>query len=349
MNKPKKYSYQQHICFINNNQSWFLHENTVFFQINPNSNLEESQHFLLNREQLFLSFSYQNILLNRAENNDLSQILFTQGFLVILFIKRKSQNSNSFLSAGFDNSIRCWIQINEKEWKSSQSYYQHTSFINCLILNQSENQLISGGCDNSIKIWKIDLVNNQLTYFYSLDKHKSSVYSLCLNQTEDTLVSCGDEKQIIVWKQDNEQKWEFGYEVTQSIQEVGCRLCFINEDQFIFVTGNQVSKDCISTFELKNQKYQENLEKELRLNKNDQQPDLNLFPICYDKKKNLMIVKHKQCVYLIKISNEGQLKIISQIKYQSNDIFGALTNDAKYIVTWDNEGQKYNVYELYIN
>ncbi|CAD8117232.1 unnamed protein product [Paramecium primaurelia] len=245
--------------------------------------------------------------------------------------------------------LLCWIQINQKEWKSSQSYQQHTNCIDCLILNQSENQLVSGGRDNSIKIWKIDLVNNQLTYFYSLDKHKNQINSLCLNQNEDTLFCCGDYKQIIIWKQDSEQKWEFGYEVTQSIQEFGYRLCFINEDQFIFVTGNQVSKDCISTFELKNQKYQENLEKELRLNKNDQQPDLNLFPICYDKKKNLMIVKHKQCVYLIKISNEGQLKIISQIKYQSNDIFGALTNDAKYIVTWDNEGQKYNVYELYIN
>ncbi|CAD8116692.1 unnamed protein product [Paramecium primaurelia] len=297
---------------------------------------------------LMISASNSKIKVWNFEQGRMNEISTINGHTQTISCLQFSKNSNSFLSAGFDNSIRCWKQVNQKEWKSSQSYLQHTNCIDCLILNQFENQLVSGGRDNSIKIWKIDFVNNQLIYFYSLDKHKSSVNSLCLNQTEDTLVSCGADKQLIIWKQDNKQKWKFEYVVTQSIQEFGCRLCFINEDQFIFVTGNQVSKDCISTFELKNQKYQENFEKELRLNKNDQQSDLNFFPICYDKKKNLMIVKHKNYVYLIKKSNEGH-QIISQIKYQSNGMIGALTNDGKYLVTWDEVGQKFKVYELYIN
>ncbi|CAD8173404.1 unnamed protein product [Paramecium pentaurelia] len=293
---------------------------------------------------LMISASNCDIIVWKFEQGKMNEITKSIGHTQTIFCLQFSQKSNSFVSAGADNSIRCWNQINQKEWKSSQSYTQHTNCIDCLILNQSENQLISGGRDKSIKIWKIDFTNNQLTYLYSLDKHTNNVYSLCFNQSEDTLVSCGED--IIIWKMDNVQKWQFGQVVTKSIQEYGCRLCFINNDQFIWIAGNKVSKDCISTFELINQKYQENFSKELKLIQNDKTGDLSLFPICYVRQNNLMIVKHKYYVYLIKISNEGQLKIITQIKFESNYIFGALTYDGRYLVIWEKVGQKFLVYEL---
>ncbi|CAD8075947.1 unnamed protein product [Paramecium primaurelia] len=294
---------------------------------------------------LMISASNYDIIVWKFEKGKMNEITKISGHTQTISCLQFSQKSNSFVSAGFDNSIRCWNQINQKEWKSSQSYTQHTNCINCLILNQSENQLISGGRDKSIKIWKIDFTNNQLTYLYYLDKHTNNVYSLCFNQSEDTLVSCGDES-IIIWKMDNLKKWQFGQVVTKSINEFGYRLCFINNDQFIQIAGNQISKDCISTFELKNEKYQENLSKELKLIKNDQTSDLNLFPIFHVRQNNLMIVKHKYYVYLIKISNEGQLKIITYIKFESNYIFGALSYDGRYLVIWEKVEQKFHIYEL---
>ncbi|CAD8125979.1 unnamed protein product [Paramecium sonneborni] len=281
---------------------------------------------------LMISASNHNIKVWEFMQGRLKEITTLNGHTETISCLQFSKKSNSFVSGGYDNSIRCWKQINEKEWQSSQSYQQHTNFINCLIFNQSENQLVSGAVDYSIKIWQIDFINNQLTYLYSLNKHTNSIYSLCFNQLENTLVSCGGDNQIIIWKQDNNQKWQFEYVVTQNIQESGCRLQFINDDQLIWVTGIQVSKDCISIFELRNGKYQENLDKQLQLIKNDNVSDLNLFPIFYNKEKKLMIVKHKQHVYLIKITNEGYLKIITQIKYESNSIQGALSNDGRYLV-----------------
>ncbi|CAD8169456.1 unnamed protein product [Paramecium octaurelia] len=317
-----------------------------------NSNKQNENCFSISFNQsgsIMISANNSDINIWDFEKGKLNKINKISGHTQTICCLQFSLTRNSFVSAGFDKSIRCWKQINQKEWQSSQPYQQHTNCIDCLIFNQSENQLVSGGRDNQIKVWKIDFVDNQLNYLYSLEKHSGFIFSLCFNQSEDTLVSCGGEKQIIIWKKDSELKWQFGYIVTQSIKEVGCRLCFINDSQFIWVTGDQVSKDCISFFELKEQRYQENLQKEVKLIQNDKLSDLTSFPIFYDKKKKLMIVRHKLYVYLIKISNEGQLKLITQIKYESNSIQGALTNDGKYLVTWNKEEQKYNTYELYIN
>ncbi|CAD8129392.1 unnamed protein product [Paramecium sonneborni] len=306
-----------------------------------------------------ISFNSSGSLMISAFNQDIKVWNFVSGRLqeITTLIGHSngitslcfSQKCNNFVSASYDNSIKCWKQINEKVWQSSQSYQKHTNCINCLILNQSENLLVSGGRDHSIKIWQIDFIQNELTYLYSLDKHIKSVYSLCFNQSENTLVSCGKDKQIIIWKKDILQKWQFEYVVTQTVQEFGCRLYFINDDQFIWVPGDQVSKDCISIFEFQDGKYQENLMKEVELIKNDKNCDYRLCPIFYNSKNNLMIVKHKNHVYLIKISKEGKLNIIKWIKYESNFIQGALSNDGRYLVTWNKSENKYDTYEILIN
>ncbi|CAD8215264.1 unnamed protein product [Paramecium octaurelia] len=306
-----------------------------------------------------ISFNQSGSLLISASNNDIKIWSFDKGNMNeiskisehtnYICCLQFSKYSNSFLSAGYDQSIRCWKQINQNQWQSSLSYKEHTNCIDCLILNKSENQLATGGLDKQIKIWNISFANNQLAYLYSLEKHTNNVYSLSFNESEDTLISCGGDDQIIIWKKDNKQIWQFGYRVTQSIQEFGCRLCFINDNQFIWVTGNKVSKDCICTFEVINQNFQENLQKQVQLVQNNSQCDRNIAPIMHVKNTNLIIVKHKYNLYFIKIQNDGQLKIITWIQYESNTISGALTNDGKYLVIWDKAGQKYNIYELYIN
>ncbi|CAD8189295.1 unnamed protein product [Paramecium octaurelia] len=281
---------------------------------------------------LMISTSNQDIKVWNFEQGRMNEINKLSGHTQSISCLQFSKFSNSFVSTDFDKSIRCWKQIKQNEWQSSQPYCQHTNGINCLLLNQSENTLVSGSQDKSIKIWNIDFVDNQLTYLYP------NVYGLSLNQPEDTLVSCGGDKQIIIWKKINkEQKWQFEDVVIQSTQEVGCRLSFLNDSQFIWVTGDKLSKDCIK-----------NLKKEVKLIQNTNDLDLCFFPIFQDKKNNVIIVKHKCYVYVINVSKEGQLTIITQCKYESNSIQGALTNDGKYLVTWDKVGQKYNTYELQI-
>ncbi|CAD8107832.1 unnamed protein product [Paramecium sonneborni] len=137
---------------------------------------------------------------------------------------------------------------------------------------------------------------NSILIAQTVQSYINYFWNLYLNQLENILVSCGGDQQIIIWTKDNEQKWQFQYVVTQSVQEIVARLQFIKDDQLIWVTANQVSKDCISIFEIKNGKYQENSDKEVKLIQNDKVCDLRLFPIFYNKEKNLMIIKHRQQV-----------------------------------------------------
>ncbi|CAD8190267.1 unnamed protein product [Paramecium pentaurelia] len=256
-----------------------------------------------------------------------------------------SKKNNCFLSTGFDKQICCWNQINDKEWKNSQFYKQHTDCIDCLILNKSEDQLISGGRDHSIKVWKVDFLQNQLYYLYSLDKHTNGIYSLCLNQSENTLVST-DCFQIIIWKKDNKQKWQFENQITQNLQFIGSRLYFINNQQLILATRNEV-KNYISILQLENgQQFNEIVD--LKLIENNQIRDVNLFPICYNKEQNLMIFKHKLNVYLIKILKDGNLEVLTEMNYSTTFIFGKLTNDGKYLIIWEEARKKFDIYELQI-
>ncbi|CAD8188886.1 unnamed protein product [Paramecium octaurelia] len=231
------------------------------------------------------------------QNGILNQITTLSGHKWMITCLIFSKKSNSFLSASYDQTICLWM--------SSQFYQKHTNCIDCLILNQTENQLISGGRDFSIKVWKVDFQKNQLSYLYSLDKHKNDIYSLGLNQSENTLVSF-DLNEIIIWKKDNQQNWYFENLVTLEIQSLGSRLSFINDHQFILGTGNE-EEDLISLFELQNEKnLQLQIIEELKLFNSDG-IDANLFPICYNKEKKIMIFKQKLHVYIIQISNEDKL------------------------------------------
>ncbi|CAD8118053.1 unnamed protein product [Paramecium sonneborni] len=298
---------------------------------------------------LMISASNQYIKVWDFVQGKMKEITTLDGHVKTIHFLLFSKKSNSFLSAGSDNTIRCWKEIYEKQWKSSQPYQKHTQSVDCLILNEPENQFVSGGSDCSIKIWQIDLIRNQLTHLYSLDRHKNQIISLSFNQLENKMVSCGLDNQIIIWQKYNQKEWQFEQIVTQTFLELKYRFQFINNDQLICVNGNQVSQDSISIFESNNGIYKENLNKQVQLIKNDKFCDLAFFPIFYHKEKNLIIIKHKQHVYLIKTTNEGQLKIITSIQFQSNEIYGALTNDGKYLVTWNKMFQKYDSYEIQIS
>ncbi|CAD8113005.1 unnamed protein product [Paramecium primaurelia] len=252
-----------------------------------------------------------------------------------------SKNLNSFISGSDDKSIICWKQINNNEWKWSQSYQQHNDWVSCLILNKQEDQLISGGRDNSIKIWNVDFIKNELTYLYSLD-NTAAVYSLSLNQSETMLASCAKNRYLI-WKKGVNEKWELKckQEVTQ-----GYKIYFMDDQQFLWVT-NDKNIDQILIFELEDGLFKQNQDKTIQLNTNQLcEDDWRLFPIIYNKDKNMLLVRHKHHIYIISKINEGNFKIIGSLNCDIKEIFGTITDNAQYLVFWDGKQQKYSSYEL---
>ncbi|CAD8207706.1 unnamed protein product [Paramecium octaurelia] len=257
-----------------------------------------------------------------------------------------SKKQNSFISCSLDNTIRCWQQLNQNEWISSQSYQKHTDYVACIILNQNEDLLFSGSDDKSIKVWKLDFIQNQLTFLYTLDKHNNYVVSLSLNQSENQLVQCEeDSNQIIIWERRENDQFKFKHFVKQSIQEKGYKVKFIKDDQFIWITGGK-KIDKLYFFECQQGIFQENNDKTIQLIKNDQIVDEYRFPIIYNKERSFILVKHKTYIYIIREINDGKYKISDQLNCETIYTYGTITNNGQYLVYWDEKKQGYSTYEF---
>ncbi|CAK83593.1 unnamed protein product (macronuclear) [Paramecium tetraurelia] len=261
-----------------------------------------------------------------------------------------SKKTNNFISGSNDNCIRCWKQVSSKEWVSSQEF-ERNSYIYTLKLNNKENQLISGSFHGQINVWNLDFDSgeNELKLIQSLDKHTSTVYDLSLNQSETQFISCSKDNTIIVWGLGLNNYWEFKYIVKQSIDDFGCKVHFINDDQFIWVSGGQESQDCIYTFGLNKGVFEEIPEAKVQLIKDITNFDIFQFPIIYQEQQNIMIIRHKTHIYVIQRQLNGKFKICYQLNYQTNVIFGTLTNDSKYLVVKSNTNNKYMIYEVILN
>ncbi|CAD8215206.1 unnamed protein product [Paramecium octaurelia] len=242
-----------------------------------------------------------------------------------------SKKTNNFISGCGYNQIICWQQINQKDWKYSQLFEQHTDSVNCLLLNQQEDQLISGGMDNKLIVWKVDFIKNHLTFLYSLDQNINSINSLSFNQSETLLASC-DYSHFIIWEKGQQGNVESGY-----------KIHFINDQQFLWVTSKM---NDILVFELQNRVFKQNQNKTISLIKNNECEDDRSFPIMHNKDRNVIFVRHKNHIYLIRQLNDGTLSILASLNSQSRQTYGTITNNAQYLVFQDMKSQKYSSYEI---
>ncbi|CAD8191338.1 unnamed protein product [Paramecium pentaurelia] len=252
-----------------------------------------------------------------------------------------SKQKNSFISGGGLQEIFCWQQINKNEWKCSQPFKQHKDQVYCLILNKQEDQLISGGLDCRIIVWQVDFIKNDLTFLYSLDKHSNIVFSISLNQSETVLASCGYHE-LIIWGKESQGKWEFKYK--QSVS-AGQKIHFINNQQFLWVPLDKQIDDLLE-FELQNGVFKQNQDKTITLIKNHECEDCVFFPIIHNKDRNVILIRHKHHIYLIRQLNDGKFKILASINCQDKESYGTMTNNGQYLVFWDNKSKKYSSYEI---
>ncbi|CAD8105165.1 unnamed protein product [Paramecium sonneborni] len=296
--------------------------------------------------QIMISGCGKDIKVWNFQNGQIQEVQKLQVHQSTISCLLFSKNQNSFISGAYDHTIRCWLQINGQQWKSSQKYEEHSSDIQCLLLCKKEKTLFSGSCDKSIKIWIVDFANNNLQYCYSLEKHTHIVYGLTLNESETFLVSCGDDQQIIIWKKSNNNKWEFYQLVNQSIREVGAVTSFIKENLFIWIGGVQNGKDCVSYFELIKGCIVEQKNKEQQLILSPEVFNYSLFPIVFNKEKQIILFRHKFHIYLLTKQISGKYRISTKIKFESNEIWGSMTNDAKFLVLWEKKQCRFLIYQI---
>ncbi|CAD8167942.1 unnamed protein product [Paramecium octaurelia] len=300
-------------------------------------------------------FDYSGSIMVSTQKNDIRVWNFLNGTIKLVNTLQEhtdqvqclvySNKQNSFISCSQDKTIRCW-QLVQNEWICSQPYQQHTDQVIFMLLNSNEDLLFSGSFDKSIKVWKVDFNQNKLKFLYSLNNHSNDVVSLSLNQSENLLVSCAKGyNQIIIWERKEEDKFEFKHFVTQSFQEYGHKVKFIKENQFMLITNaNQMDK--IFIFERKEGVFQVNESKTIHLMTNNKFYDEYHFPIIYNQVRNLIVLRYKMFIYILKEFNDGKYKIVDQLSCATYSIYGTITNNGQYLVYWDNKNQGYSVYEL---
>ncbi|CAD8209203.1 unnamed protein product [Paramecium pentaurelia] len=261
-----------------------------------------------------------------------------------------SRYTNSFISACKGGRIHCWQQtagIGNFQSKSEQFQYGP---INCMILNKEDNQLFSGSEANRIIVWKVDFESYELTKMQELQA-QGYVEGLALNPSEQILASTLNNKEIAIYKKQNNKKWYFHSNATKITDESGSRICFLSEKNFIWVTGGQVGIDSICFFVEDNGQYKET-EKKIKLTENKKEYDFHQFDIIYQREKNIVIIKQKFQIWIMRVNYNGELEKISVIQCNSKRTVGTLTHDGSkfiYFERIDNRVGKFYIYNLELN
>ncbi|CAD8105557.1 unnamed protein product [Paramecium primaurelia] len=284
--------------------------------------------------KIMVSTCGNKIIIWNFKNGKIQQVQTLSGHQDNVYYLVYSKIKNCFISDLGDGSIILSKQLNNNQWQSSKPQFEHKKYIYCIILTQNEDQQISGRGDSMINVLRIDFINNQLTFLYSLQKHTSSVRLLSLNQQERVLVSCGNDKLTIIWQKDANNKWVFQY----------WDPCQIHKGRLIHM-GALFSQFFIC-IQQKDSQFQEILEKEVQLQKNrDGLVNLS-FLIIYITEQNLICLRHINNIILLKAQNDGQLSIFQELDCQHQSIFGTVTNNGQYLIYWGENKMNYEIYEI---
>ncbi|CAD8159245.1 unnamed protein product [Paramecium pentaurelia] len=235
--------------------------------------------------------------------------------------------SNHFISGSDDKSIIIWSMNQRNQWICQQKLNGHNNSIYCLVLNNNtEDLIISGSRDKTIKFWK---KQNQWLCQQTITDHTNNVLGLSLNQQQNKVISCGDDKQILIIEQSQQDsKWIVIQKIM--VETYGYRICFINDNLFTF---QPFGIEQMHVYEMNNNNKQYLKTKDI-LGKGGY--DSFLFPQQHIKSKYLLVNKIGKYVNLIRTKDNCEFKAEQYIEYKSSAIYGCMSDDAQYLITWDN-------------
>ncbi|CAD8065774.1 unnamed protein product [Paramecium sonneborni] len=238
------------------------------------------------------------------------------------------KKSDQFISGSErDGQIIIWSMNPNKKWIYQQKINAHTKCIECILLNNNEDLIISSSRDGTIKFW---IKQSEWACQQTIAGHEGYVYSLSLNEQQNRLISCSKDKSILVIDlQQQDNKWIIKQKI--NLDKYGYRLCFIDDNLFTFQPYQQ---EQLNIYELNSTNGQYVKTKVVQV-KCGQDDGYTLFPQQYIKQKSLLVNKNGQNINLIKIKQNEQFLTKQIIQFQSSYLYGCMSDDAEYLITWD--------------
>ncbi|CAD8074338.1 unnamed protein product [Paramecium sonneborni] len=288
---------------------------------------ENCQAIAFNKDcSILIAGSNEEIKVYKHLQGKLNQIQVLNEHKSDVYTLNFMNKTNNFISGSCDNSIIIWQMNQDNQWNLIQKLNDHSSSINCLLLNNNDDIIISGSYKD-IKFWM-----KQKTWLcqQTITVHTDSVFSLSLNEHQNQLISCSQDNLILIIGQSQlNKKWS----VIQMIKvdQFGFRLCFINHNLFAF---QPYLKEQLYIYEIESHSLQFRKTKEVEV-----KCGLNFcncfFPLQYIKSKYLLVNKNGKYVNIIMMKQNGDFIMQQSIEFDSYDIYGQLSNDGEYLITWD--------------
>ncbi|CAD8060835.1 unnamed protein product [Paramecium primaurelia] len=259
------------------------------------------------------------------ELNEHSNYVFSLNFM---------QQSDQLISGDSGGSIVIWSRNNNYQWNSSQKIKGHSYGINCLILNNNEDLIISSSSDKTIKFW---IKQNEWLCQQTITDHTSSVYQISLNDQQDKVISCSSDYKILVIECSQQSKrWIVIQNINVDCQ--GYRLCFINNNLFTFQPWNG---NLMHVYEMNSVSKQFSKTKDITVNQGNDR--WQLFPLQYIKQKQILVSKHDKYINFIRKTEKDEFKVEQSIQFNTFGIFGQLSNDGQYSITWDDLSEEIQI------
>ncbi|CAD8210391.1 unnamed protein product [Paramecium octaurelia] len=262
----------------------------------------------------------------------LNQIQLLSEHINSVFTLNFMNKTNKFLSGSVDSSIRIWQMVGYNQWNCQQKLKAHSASIFCVLLNSTDDLIITCSFDTTIKFW---IKNQQWICEQTITDNTNPVNSLSLNEKQDKLISSSSDSILVIEQCKQDRKWS----VSQKINLFGQRLCFINDNQFTF---QPYCKEQMQVYNFDTQRQEYRMTKEIVVNCGSNNDDV-LFPQQYLKSKCLLVNKNGKNVNLLRKKENGDFIIQQSIQFGTHNIYGQLSNDGEYLITWDTESKEIQI------
>ncbi|CAD8215262.1 unnamed protein product [Paramecium octaurelia] len=293
---------------------------------------------------LAIAFNKDSSIVATGCNEQIKIYEFKQGMLKLIQVLNQHnqyvntlnfmKKSNQIISGDQSGSILIWSSNNNTQWNCSQTIKGHINWVNCLILNYNEDIFISSSQDKTIKFW---IKQNEWICQQTITDHTSYVYQISLNEQQNKLISCGADKKILVIEySEQSQKWIVIQKI--NVECYGIRICFINNNLFTF---QPIQGNLMHVYEMNSVSKQFLKTKDIDVNQG--QEGYTLFPQQFIKQKQLLVNKHDKYVNFIRITQKDQFKLEQSIQFGHNLLFGQLSDDGQYFITWDRSNNEIQI------
>ncbi|CAD8201388.1 unnamed protein product [Paramecium pentaurelia] len=321
----------KHICIVEQNQNPFTFDLIKQYSIKQD---EWCIAIAFNKDQsIVLAGCNNDIKVFKHVQGKLNQVQLLSEHTDIVNTLNFMKNTNDFVSGSDDSSIIIWQAIGNYQWKCQQKLNGHSDIIYSLLTNNTDDLIISGS--DTIKFW---VKQDQWLCQQTISDHTYFVCSLSLNEQQNKLISCSYDSQILVIEQ---QKLDKKWIVTQKItaDQEGQRLCFINDFQFTF---QPYCKDQIYVYDMDSNTKKYSMTKQIAV-KCSSSGENCFFPQQYINQKCLLVNKNGNYVNLIRKKGNGDFTVQQSIEFGQFFIYGQLSDDGEYLITWDSGSKEIQI------